>query len=122
MFSPISVVKQIPSWAYVLAAAGVALYVVKKGGIQNAAQGATAAVVGTAGDIIKGLTSGMVLGAGDVIGVPRTNINACKNAINSANNAKASAYCSAGVFAKWQYFSTRQRLSGKTFTMTDIFN
>ena len=122
MLNPINIAKKIPSWAYVLTAAGVALYVIKKGGIQNAVQSATAAVVGTAGSVIKGSTSGIVLGAGDILGVPRTNIVLCKSAINTANNKKASAYCSAGVYAKWQYFSTRQRLTGKTFTMTDIFN
>lgn len=122
MLNALNAAKKIPAWAYLTVAAGVALYIVKKGGVQGAAAGVVAAVVSTSGDIAIGTTKGAVLGVGDVFGVPRTDITLCKQAIGMADNGKALNYCSAGVFARWQYLSTRKRLTGKTFTMYDVFN
>lgn len=112
----------IPNWALYAVAAGVALYVIKKGSLQAAAAGAVAAVVGTAGDVVTGTASGVVLGVGDIVGVPRTDLQACQLAIRSADNLAASQYCSAGVFARWQYLSIRKKFTGQSFTMSDIFN
>lgn len=112
---------KVPTWVYLLGAAGVALYVIKKGGLQGAVAGVTAGAAGVAGDFAKGAAKGAVLGVGDVIGLPRTDLSDCKKAILMADNGDASFYCSAGVFARWQYLSLRKRLTGATFTMSDIF-
>lgn len=122
MFNALDAAKKIPVWAYWSLVAVVAIYVIKKGSVQNAAQGVTAAAVSAAGGIVKGAAGGVVLGVGDVLGVPRTNLASCKQAIINADNGKALNYCSAGVFARWQYLSGRKKLTGQTFTMNDIFN
>lgn len=112
----------VPNWALYAAAAGVALYVIKKGSLQAAAADAVAGVVGSAGNVVTGAASGVVLGVGDVLGIPRTDLEKCKECIRNADNYGASKYCSAGVFAKWQALSLQKKLFGKTFTMNDIFN
>lgn len=112
----------VPNWALFAAAAGVALYVLKKGSLQAAAADAAAAVVGATGSVVGGAASGVVLGVGDLVGVPRTDLQACQLAIRSADNLAASQYCSAGVFARWQYLSIKKKTLGIDFTMNDIFN
>jgi len=112
----------IPNWALYTVAAGVALYVIKKGSLKAAAADAAAAVVGSAGNVAVGAASGVVLGVGDIVGVPRTDLQACQLAIRQADNLAASKYCSAGVFARWQYLSIRKKFTGQDFTMSDIFN
>ncbi len=87
------------------------------GGAEDAAKG-----VGVTGSVVTGAASGVVLGVGDVVGVPRTDLQACQLAIRSADNLAASQYCSAGVFARWQYLSIKKRALGIDFTMNDIFN
>lgn len=120
--NPLSVLNKVPTWAY-LAAAGVAvLYVVKKGGLQNAAAGVTEGVINGAGNVVIGAATGAVTGIGGLAGLPATNLTDCQKAIMNADNGRASVYCSAGVFTKWQYLSARKRLTGQTFTMSDIFN
>lgn len=122
MFNPVAIAQKIPPWAIWLTAAGVALYVIKKGSLQAAAQGVTAGVVGSVGGVVKGAAGGVVLGAGDILGVPRTSIDRCKKAILIGDNQQAFSYCSAGVYGKWQYLSLRRKLTGQNFTMSDIFN
>lgn len=122
MFNPLATVKNIPSWVWLSGAAVVALYILKKGSVQAAVEGVAAAAVSGAGGVVVGGVKGLVLGAGDVIGVPRTSVDRCKNAIMRADNSGAFSYCSAGVFSRWQYLSVRKKLTGKTFTMSDIFN
>lgn len=81
----------------VLAAAAVAAiaYVVKKnGGLQGAAAGAASALVGAVGDA----ASGAVLGIGDVLGVPRTDMTECERAIAEGRTWDASFACPAGNF------------------------
>lgn len=112
----------IPNWALYGLAAGVALYIIKKGSLKVAAADAAAAVVGATGNVVTGAASGVVLGIGDVVGVPRTDLKACQLAIRSADNLAASQYCSAGVFARWQYLSIKKKMLGQDFTMNDIFN
>lgn len=108
----------IPNWALYMAAAGVALYVIKKGSIQTAVADAAAGVV----KVPASVASGVVQGVGDLVGVPRTDLQSCQLAIRSADNLAASQYCSAGVFARWQYLSIKKRMLGQDFTMSDIFN
>ena len=111
----------IPNWALYTAAAGVALYIIKKGSLKAAAADAVAAVVGTAGNVATGAASGVVLGIGDVAGVPRTDLAKCKACIQAGDNYGASKYCSLGVFSTWQALSLKKKLFGTDFTMDDIF-
>lgn len=94
---------KVPQWVWLAGAAGVALYIIKKGGIAPAAQAAVAAVVGTAGNAATGAASGVVLGIGDVIGIPRTDETLCEQAKRMGKNFDASKYCTAGNYLKWQY-------------------
>lgn len=59
--------------------------------------GATAAVVGAAGEA----ASGAVLGIGDVIGIPRTNETECERAIREGRTWDASFACPAGRFLSY---------------------
>jgi hypothetical protein len=112
-------IDKLPQWVWIAAAAGVVvLYVIKKGGIAGAVAGVTSGAVGVAGSA----AGGVVLGVGDILGVPRTDVEECKACISRGDNVGASKSCSAGVFAKWQYLSVRKNLTGQTFTMSDIFN
>lgn len=108
----------VPNWALYAVAAGVALYVIKKGSIQTAVADAAAGAV----KIPASIAAGVVEGVGDLVGVPRTDLQSCQLAIRSADNLEASQYCSAGVFARWQYLSIKKRMLGQDFTMSDIFN
>jgi hypothetical protein len=63
------------------------------GGLVGAASGATRAAIGAAGDA----ASGVVLGIGDVIGLPRTQQDACDQAIASGRLWDASFVCPAGT-------------------------
>ncbi len=112
----------VPNWVLYAAATGVALYVIKKGSLQAAAADAVAGVVGATGNVVTGAVSGVGLGIGDIVGLPRTSIDKCKECIRNADNLGASKYCSAGVFAKWQALSIKKKITGKPFTMDDIFN
>lgn len=96
-------VKKIPSWVWIASAAGVALYIIKKGSISAAVQGVTAGAVGAAGSAATGAASGVVLGIGDVLGIPRTDETACERAQRLGNRFDASKYCTAGQYLKWQY-------------------
>jgi len=98
---------KIPMWAYGLVAAGAVLYIVKKGGIAGAAQSVGAGAVG----VVDGLASGLVLGLGDVVGLPRTEKTACELAMQNGDNWKASFVCDAATFLKWQNQSIKNNLS-----------
>jgi len=119
--NPLAIASKIPLWAYAVVAGVAVLYVAKKGGLQNAAAGATVGIINGAGNVVMGTAQGVVIGAGQIIGIPAVTESACKKAIMNGDNSAASFHCSAGVFAKWQYLSARQKLTGKTFTMSDIF-
>ncbi|WP_423197141.1 hypothetical protein DFLDMN_000717 [Cupriavidus sp. H19C3] len=80
-----------------LAASAIAaiVFVVKKnGGLQGAAAGAASALVGAVGDA----ASGAVLGIGDVLGIPRTDMTECERAIAEGRTWDASFACPAGTF------------------------
>lgn len=84
------------------AALVVAGLVVKKkiddaGGLGQLAQDAAAGAVNVAGEA----ASGVVLGVGDVIGVPRTEMNECEKAIAEGRTWDASFACPAGRFLSY---------------------
>lgn len=120
--NPLSVINKVPNWVWLGGAAVVALYVIKKGSLAAAAAGVTEGVISGAGNVVMGAAQGAVVGIGGIVGVPNTNYSLCQKAIMNADNTGASFHCSAGVFAKWQYLSARKKITGKTFTMSDIFN
>lgn len=111
----------VPGWVWIAAAAGVVLYVSKKG-VSGVTQDVTAGAVGAVGDVAAGIVSGIGVGIGDIVGIPRTSISKCQTAIRNADDLAASAHCDAATFSRWQYLSMRKRLTGKDFTMSDVFN
>ncbi|WP_354682655.1 hypothetical protein [Cupriavidus necator] len=76
------------------AIAAIAFVVKKNGGLQGVAAGAASALVGAVGDA----ASGAVLGIGDVLGVPRTDMSECELAIAEGRTWDASFACPAGAF------------------------
>lgn len=133
-------VKKIPTWAYWLAGAGVALYIIKKGGVQGAIAGATTGILGVIGNAVIGVAQGAavagigitdsVANAGNTVGLgirgalgfQPYNLTKCKQAIAIGDDGQAFTYCTAPVYARWQYLSIIKNLTNKTFTMSDIFN
>lgn len=103
-----------------LAAAAVAAiaYVVKKNGgfsIQGVAADAAGALLGAAGDA----ASGAVLGIGDVLGLPRTDMTECERALAEGRTWDASFSCPAGTFIGSLMGSDRQPdYSIETYTGT----
>ena len=81
-----------------VAAAVVLLVLVKK-------KGAAAAVgqdVGeAAAELVGGVATGVVLGAGDVVGIPRTNMTECEKAMAEGRTWDASFACPAGTFLNY---------------------
>ena len=76
------------------AIAAIAFVVKKNGGLQGVAAGAAGALVGAVGDA----ASGAVLGIGDVLGVPRTDMTECERALAEGRTWDASFACPAGTF------------------------
>lgn len=76
------------------AIAAIAYVVKKNGGLQGAAAGAASALVGAVGDA----ASGAVLGVGDVLGIPRTDMSECERALAEGRTLDASFACPAGTF------------------------
>lgn len=68
------------------------LYIAKKG-----VAGATAGVVGAAGDV----AAGAVVGIGQIFGVPATNETECQKAKREGRTWDASFACPAGDFIGW---------------------
>lgn len=101
MSEVIKLVNKIPSWVWIAGAAGVAFYVIKKGGVNAAAQDAVAGAVSGLGGLAGSVGSGAVLGAGDLLGVPRTNETLCEQAKRLGRTSDASKYCPAGDFVGW---------------------
>lgn len=67
------------------------------GGVGQIAQDVAAGAVGAAGDA----ASGVVLGVGDVVGIPRTNESECEKAIREGRTWDASFACPAGRFIEY---------------------
>jgi hypothetical protein len=71
------------------------------GGLGALTQDAAASAMGGVIRIADGATSGVVLGIGDAVGVPRTNMNACELAIAEGRTWDASFACPAGRFIEY---------------------
>lgn len=121
MFKLLAGAKAVPSWVYIAGALGVALYIIKKGGIQGAVTGASAAVVSAAGDVVSGAATGAVLGVGDILGIPRTNETACAKAKRLGNNYEASKYCTASDFLQYQYDGAKSKLENMVLSAKGFF-
>lgn len=109
------IVQKVPAWVWLGGAAGVALYIIKKGSLEAAAQGAVAGVVGQAGSVVIGGAEGVILGLGDAIGLPRTDLTKCQQAMKAGDNWRASYECDASTFLAWQR-------RGITSRFEDLFN
>ena len=97
--------------AFALAAVGGALLFVAWWSNRNSGNGSGSVVSDVAGGVASGVTStvlngavgaagGVVLGIGDVIGVPRTDPTECDKAIADGRTWDASFACPAGRFLK----------------------
>lgn len=76
--------------AVALGVVAFGLYVAKKG-----VTDATAGAVGVVGDVVADVGAGVVLGVGDVIGIPRTNETECEKAKREGRTWDASFACPA---------------------------
>lgn len=76
------------------AVAAIAFVVKKNGGMQGAAAGVASALVGAVGDA----ASGAVLGIGDALGIPRTDMTECERALAEGRTLDASFACPARSF------------------------
>ena len=74
-------------------AIGAALAYVAGKGVKDT----TAAAVGVVGDV----AAGVVIGAGEVVGVPNTDTDKCRQAMRLGNTMDASLYCPATTFLKY---------------------
>ncbi|MFJ1251901.1 hypothetical protein [Cupriavidus sp. CuC1] len=92
-----------------IAAAG--FWLKKKGSTTDAAAAVAAGAVGLAGDV----ATGTVLGIGDAIGLPRTNMTACEQAKAEGRSWDASFACPAGDFLSYMVSGT----SADAPTITD---
>lgn len=137
----LTALKKVPNWIWLSGAAVVVLYVLKSGGLKGATSGAVAGLVKGTGQVVIGAFSGLANGTNDLIvggvsksgravgeyirdaiGAPKLNLTKCKLAIAQGDNGEAYTYCEPEIFSRWQVLSVRKRLTGKTFTMSDIFN
>lgn len=80
------------------AAIGAVVYMLRTLDLKNAASGA----VGAVGNV----ASGAVLGAGDVLGVPRTSMTECEKAKSEGRTWDASFACTAGNFLGYLFTGT----------------
>lgn len=80
--------------------AAVALYAITRKG---AAQATGEALASTAVDTVVGAGTGVVLGAGDAVGIPRTNLTECERAKAEGRTWDASFACPAGSFLKYVF-------------------
>lgn len=89
----------LPKNPYVLAGAAVVaalVYVNWKG-----AAGTGAAIGGAAVDLADGIFGGVVLGLGDTVGVPQTDLTECERAKLDGRTWDASFACPAGNFISY---------------------
>lgn len=80
--------------------AAVALFAITRKG---AAQATGEALASTAVDTVVGAGTGVVLGAGDAVGIPRTNLSECERAKAEGRTWDASFACPAGSFLKYVF-------------------
>lgn len=80
-----------------LGVAALALFMLtRKGAAQSVGESVGEAAVST----IVGAGTGVVLGAGEAVGIPRTNKTECERAIAEGRTWDASFACPAGTFIK----------------------
>jgi hypothetical protein len=84
-----------------LAAVLLALWVKKKGGADKVAEDAAAAAAKALINLGGSAASGVVLGIGDAIGVPRTDMTKCEQAKAEGRYLDASFACPAGDFLSY---------------------
>lgn len=92
-----------PKWALtaaILAGASVALYVIVRG-FRGAAADAAGAVVDVA--------TGAIEGIGESVGIPKTDLEKCYDAMQREDNTDASFFCPAPIFLEWQLKSAKKR-------------
>ena len=70
---------------------------------KGAAQATGEALASTAVDMVVGAGTGVVLGAGDAVGIPRTNLSECERAKAEGRTWDASFACPAGSFLKYVF-------------------
>lgn len=56
---------------------------------------------------VDGVVGGVVIGAGELVGIPRTNTEKCILAQKTANHLDASKYCNAVDFINWELFNKK---------------
>jgi hypothetical protein len=78
------------------AAALAVWWLSRKGNAQAVGETVGSAAV----DTIVGAGTGVVLGAGEAVGIPRTNMSECERAIAEGRTWDASFACPAGTFIK----------------------
>lgn len=80
-----------------IALAALVLYIIAMGGVRNAGKGVGQAAVGA----VDGGAAGVVVGVGNVMGLPDTDMSKCRAAMAAGETLDASLYCPAPVFIKW---------------------
>lgn len=80
---------------------GVFWYLKNRG--HQFASDVTSGVVSTAGNVVTGAAEGVVLGVGDVLGVPRTDEQKCAEAQANASNWDVAKFCTMGQ--AWDYWT-----------------
>jgi hypothetical protein len=85
----------------VLAGAGFAFYAWRKGGVQPAAQQVGQGIGQAVGGAVVGAGTGLVIGAGQAVGIPATNETACERARREGRTLDASFACDAGTFIRY---------------------
>lgn len=92
-----------PKTVLYIALGGLGLLVlaglVKKGG--GTAGGAAAAAGEAVGQAAVNVAAGTVVGAGQAVGIPKTDNTKCNAAIAAGNTMDASFYCPAGTFIRY---------------------
>lgn len=71
------------------------------GGVTGFFQDIAADGVSVVVDAVEGTATGVILGAGDVLGIPRTELNECELAIREGRTWDASFACPAGRFLEY---------------------
>lgn len=94
-------IKSVPPWFWYASAGLIALYVIKKGGVNQAINDAVAGVVNQAGEAVISAGSGVVLGIGDIVGIPRTDAEKCDDCKRNGEVFCASKFCAAKDFLQW---------------------
>lgn len=80
------------------AAVVLVMLVKKKGAVVGAAADAGATLGEAAGNFAGAAAGGVVLGIGDQVGIPRTNMTECEKALAEGRKWDASFACPAGTF------------------------